>query len=229
MLLTGRKTGASLALPFHSTRAQAMQENAPFNYEAQCAVTLSDKFHGDKVSLVRFRGLLLNTIAHLTMLDKVKKGLFYGRDVPVELSPLGARLDLSNFPKTFAMALPTENGQVDEAHALFFNEENAAAVIHAIIGNATEAAEQLEILLTVLDGGTFDALHYVEEVGDSQWYNAIGVRAVGTTLAVAQRINIEKLRNRFGDKFSEYDANNRDLFAERQTMESSAVANTNDA
>jgi hypothetical protein len=49
------------------------------------------------------------------------------------------------------------------------------------------------------------------------------LNAVRCTFDECQRINIAKLRQRFPDKFTEYDANNRDLFAERSQLESNVV------
>ena len=183
-----------------------------FDYQEECAVTLSDKYYGERVSLRAFRVLLAECIDSLDKLDKIKKALFYGRDVPEAFASQLGQLNLRNLPYFIHKS---NDGTETE-----ITEDGATAIVHAIIGNATEAAEQLEMLLNSLDGQTFDALHYVEEVGDTQWYNAVGLRAVGCTFDTCNRMNIGKLRKRFADKFSEYDANNRNLFAERAALES---------
>ena len=98
-------------------------------------------------------------------------------------------------------------------------DEQGAAIIHGVIGIATEAGELLEALLNAMNGKSFDAVNMAEEVGDVQWYIALLAKHCGFTLEESQQINIAKLRMRFGDKFSEFDANNRNLKAERSILE----------
>ena len=85
---------------------------------------------------------------------------------------------------------------------------------------ATEAGELLEALhATAYRGETFDVANAGEEIGDGFWYDALLARACGLTFDGIQRTNIAKLRHRFPDHFTEYDANNRDLFGERRILE----------
>ena len=74
--------------------------------------------------------------------------------------------------------------------------------------------------LKVLDDISFDVTNFKEEIGDGMWYDAIGLEAVDGTIAETQNTNIAKLRARFPNKFTEYDANNRNLSAERKILES---------
>lgn len=100
------------------------------------------------------------------------------------------------------------------------SDEQGIAILHSILGMITEAGELAEILHKVLTGAEgFDPVHFVEEIGDSQWYEAIGVDAVHSNFDSVQRAVIAKLRHRFPEKFSEFDANNRDLLGERKALE----------
>ena len=97
--------------------------------------------------------------------------------------------------------------------------QQAIDYIHGVIGIATEAGELLEGLRDVLRGKSMDAVKVEEEVGDAKWYMAILARTFGFLWGNDERKNIAKLRARFPDKFTEYDANNRNLAVEREILE----------
>lgn len=181
----------------------------PFNYIAEANVTASNKFHGEKVPLHHFQAILLASIEIGKRLDAIKKSIFYGRDFPPAESYGVSFMDCN--------ALPPRLEGIDP--------HKAELIIHSILGKATESVELLELLNNVLFmGSQFDEINFVEEIGDGQWYDAIGLAAVDFTFDECQRRNIAKLRARFPDKFTEYDANNRDLFAERKILEGAAVS-----
>ena len=184
--------------------------NAPqpvFDYVAEAHLTASPKFYGELVPLAHFDAVLSQAIDALNALDRVKKCLFYGR----ELGPLA--LGVRDVSKDCAK-LPEWISDVPE------EDQAARNIIHAIIGKATEAGELLELLhATVINGETFDVANAGEEIGDGFWYDALLARACGLTFNGIQRTNIAKLRHRFPDRFTEYDANNRDLFGERRILE----------
>jgi NTP pyrophosphatase (non-canonical NTP hydrolase) len=78
----------------------------------------------------------------------------------------------------------------------------------------------LEALRAVtIENKEFDEVNMREEVGDVFWYFAILADTCGFTFEEAQRVNIAKLRMRYGEKFSEFDAKNRNLTAERTILE----------
>lgn len=177
----------------------------PFDYIEEAHVTASDKYHGAQVPLLYFVGTIAEAIEALNRLDEIKKTLFYGRDCGVPAPEVGAPT-LANLP-----AWISDHPEHDAA---------AVNVIHAIIGKATEAGELLEALhATAYRGETFDVANAGEEIGDGFWYDALLARACGLTFDGIQRTNIAKLRHRFPDHFTEYDANNRDLFGERRILE----------
>jgi len=173
-----------------------------FNYQAEALQTKSDKFYGDQVAFGALFGSSMRAISALRELDKVKKALFYGKIVDgVELGD-----SLSSCESLPLMLNPLDKSQ-------------ATDIIHSIIGKATEAGELLELLLSSFDKNEFDVVNFNEEIGDGQWYDAIGLAAVNSTIADSQRVNIAKLRARFPNKFTEYDANNRKLDIEREILE----------
>jgi len=186
---------------------QAQEQSAEvshFDYIAQAHVTASSSFYGERIPFEHMKKVLSDAIRALAELDKVKKALFYGK-------PLGlpeSEDNCAGFPIWIA------NNCRDE------DSERAANIIHGIIGAATETGELLELLFaTVIEGKPFDSVNLDEETGDAFWYFALLAKASGFTFEDAQRKNIAKLRKRYGEKFSEFDALNRNLSAERSILE----------
>ena len=79
-------------------------------------------------------------------------------------------------------------------------------------------SSDLEIECTGKDVN-FDIVNLLEENGDINWYQAIMMDALGGDWEQILETNIKKLRKRFPDKFTNEDANNRDLDAEREILE----------
>jgi len=183
--------------------------SAPFDYVAEAMVTMSPSWHGDDVSFAALRTVLAEAIEALTKLDKIKKALFYGRALPEDFQPQ-QDLPLSQHEPETCLTLP----------AWFEEDKYGEYVIHAIIGAATETGELLEALQKVIiKGEAFDEVNMREEVGDVFWYLAALAHTCNFTFEDAQRVNIAKLRARYPNKFTAFDANNRDLFGERRILE----------
>lgn len=168
-----------------------------FDYLVESERTLSDKFYGSEVKELHLRNLFIHFSNTASLMDKLKKGLYYGRDI--ELLPKHA---------TWNLAL----------------HEDKKDILHAIIGIATEAGELVDAYSEALRNRTeIDIVNLCEEVGDIFWYAAIIAREAGVSFEDIQRNNIEKLAKRFPDKFTEFNANNRDLSAEREILEKITV------
>jgi NTP pyrophosphatase (non-canonical NTP hydrolase) len=134
-------------------------------------------------------------------LDVLKKVIFYGKDITL---PVESTLELPDKMKQF---LVNESGR-------------RIKILHGIIGLITEAGELAEAALRFLkQHEDFDFTNLKEEGGDNQWYAAELFEAIQTTFEEVQRLNIAKLASRYGDKFSELRAQNRDLNAERKVLE----------
>lgn len=178
------------------------------DYQAAAQVTLSHQFFGEFVSTQKVQSVLTQAINALNELDVIKKVLFYGRGVD-NLPMITPERAIGSLPTT---------GQEE-------------TIIHALIGSATEAGEKLEALYEFLvmmqqykfllrpERPEFDVVNLVEESGDSFWYEAVFAEAVGTSLEHIKQTNINKLKKRYQSKFDAFEANNRDLEAEREILE----------
>lgn len=97
-------------------------------------------------------------------------------------------------------------------------------LIHAELGCCTETGESQDMVKKALIyGKPFDKVNVLEEAGDQLWYIALKLDACGYTMEQAMRANIEKLLKRFPQKFTEEAAINRDVDAERVTLEEHAT------
>lgn len=172
------------------------------DYIAEANLTKSNQFHGELVGLDYLKSVVRQSIVRLNELDLIKKALFYGKVYDQIIQPLTGERDSSNITNVFGS-----------------DKQVAIDIIHSIIGKATEAGELLELLIGTINGEVFDVTNFKEEIGDGMWYDAIALKAIGSDFPTEQKRNIDKLRKRYGEKFTEYDANNRDLASERKTLE----------
>lgn len=100
-----------------------------------------------------------------------------------------------------------------------------ARLIHGMIGVCTEAGElQDQVKKHLIYGKRLDMTNVMEEIGDVLWYCALTLDAAGFTFEECMRTNIDKLRKRFPDKFTQEQALNRDLDAERKALETAPIA-----
>lgn len=93
-------------------------------------------------------------------------------------------------------------------------------LLHAGMGLSTESAEILDSLKKVIYyGQPLDKTNLIEEMGDIFYYLAMMSRVLNVSFEEIMAINIEKLKARYGDKFTEDKALNRDLDKERKILE----------
>lgn len=93
-------------------------------------------------------------------------------------------------------------------------------LLHGLLGMCTETGEAQDMVKKALIyGKPFDKINVLEECGDVLWYIALALDACGFTMEQAMERNIEKLKKRFPDRFTEAAALNRDLAAERAALE----------
>ena len=89
-----------------------------------------------------------------------------------------------------------------------------------MIGMNTEQAEiQDQIKKHLFYGKPLDKTNLVEEMGDLFWYLGVMSHELGVPFDEIMAKNNAKLRARFGAKFSERAALNRNLEVERKTLE----------
>jgi len=151
------------------------------------------------------------------MLDGIKKQAFYG-DSEKLINELGQRLHNINEKSGILMQILEQHG-----HSGVVNEEHVdyldTRICHALIGMMTEAGELGECLHNGLETGEFDTVNIMEEFFDGDWYKAIGTDAIGGDWSEQWERIINKLKARFGDKFSEEAVKNRDKDKERAILE----------
>lgn len=93
-------------------------------------------------------------------------------------------------------------------------------LLHASMGLVTEAGEFQDMLKKhVFYGRELDEVNLKEEIGDVLWYCAIALNALESDFESVMQTNIDKLKARFPEKFTEEKANNRDLDKEREILE----------
>jgi NTP pyrophosphatase (non-canonical NTP hydrolase) len=93
-------------------------------------------------------------------------------------------------------------------------------LLHCGLGLATEAGEFLDaVKKTIFYCKDFDRINAKEELGDVLWYVALGASALGLTLDDLMESNIAKLKIRYPEEFAAQLALNRDLEAERRSLE----------
>lgn len=92
--------------------------------------------------------------------------------------------------------------------------------LHMIMGMQTEIGELTDIHKREFAyKKPLDKIHQTEEVGDILWYLANYCKINDISIEDAMDKNIRKLQARFPEKFTEHDALNRDLDAERKELE----------
>lgn len=93
-------------------------------------------------------------------------------------------------------------------------------IIHMIFGMQTEIGELTDIFKKSLAyGKEIDWVNTGEEIGDIMFYIASFCRITGIDLEQVLETNVAKLESRYPEKFTEYNALNRDLLHERKILE----------
>lgn len=93
-------------------------------------------------------------------------------------------------------------------------------LLHAGMGLTTEAGEFMDMLKKhILYGRELDLVNLAEEIGDMFWYAALACDTLGVSFEEIMEKNIAKLKARYGDKFTEAAALNRNLNVERRILE----------
>lgn len=85
-------------------------------------------------------------------------------------------------------------------------------LLHSMIGLCTEAGEFQDALKKhIFYGKEIDKTNLKEELGDLCWYISIALDELGFSYEEIMETNIAKLKARYGEKFTENAALNRDL------------------
>jgi NTP pyrophosphatase (non-canonical NTP hydrolase) len=161
------------------------------------------------------------------LLDGVKRSIYYNNDDRLNANFRGHISSIRRLANMLDDALDSRR----EFHSpsmlpadIFKSEFESASVnprlFHGVIGIATEAGELVEAMTPVVENGTnvLDVVNLDEELGDINWYEAILTDAGNLDWLQRQERNIAKLKKRYPDKYSDQDAVNRDLGAEREVL-----------
>lgn len=171
-------------------------------YNRLAVVTLSDEFHVDDAALQGAAVVIIDRFLEAgRQLDLLKKVLYYGK------APETLGKSYIDYIKNDVLSETTPLQQ---------------RLLHGAIGISTESVEILEqVYAHVTSKGTkeLDVVNLGEELGDVAWYQAIFLRDLTLDYYSILTINIKKLAARFGDKFSAFRAENRDLKTERGILE----------
>lgn len=93
-------------------------------------------------------------------------------------------------------------------------------LLHCCQGLCTEAGEAMDALKRhFMYKNHLDSVNLREELGDILWYIGMICERMGWDMSTIMERNIQKLRVRFPDKFTENSALNRDLETERKVLE----------
>lgn len=85
--------------------------------------------------------------------------------------------------------------------------DSSVDLCHAILGIGTESGELQDIYKKYLIyGKEIDFDNILEECGDLLWYIALALKASGYTMEEAMQSNVDKLKIRYPEKFTEKDA-----------------------
>jgi len=190
------------------------------------------------VNEVAFHAVLEIAIAAAKLADQFKRRLYYPtleKDVRLDrekmLESLGTLHGLSTFlggalesGMDFNDRMSSDEltrmtaGLPPEVRDFHLDKLNVR-LNHTGLGCFTESGELLEAIKAQYETGIIDKVNFGEEVGDIEWYQAIGFDETGVSEASCREKNIAKLRKRYPEKFTSLDALNRDLAGERAILE----------
>jgi NTP pyrophosphatase (non-canonical NTP hydrolase) len=106
------------------------------------------------------------------------------------------------------------------------SDDGIKRLLHAGIGLSTESGEFLDALKKhIFYGKELDRVNLAEEIGDLFWYLAIASDELKIDFESVMNKNIEKLKARYGEKFTEEKAENRNLDSERVILEKQKFTN----
>jgi NTP pyrophosphatase (non-canonical NTP hydrolase) len=116
-------------------------------------------------------------------------------------------------------ALKTETLDYEKT-ARLCSDQGLCRLLHAVYGLSTESGELLDQFKRhIYYGQKLDLVNVEEEMGDIFWYLAILADQLGVSFEQVMEKNIAKLKARYGEKFSQESALQRDLKNERDILE----------
>lgn len=124
-----------------------------------------------------------------TNLDQLKKIIFYRKDLPV----------------------PTSFEDLYTSYPEMTLTEEQFVTLHTVLGIVTEGAELISAMLKYLETGKLDKVNFGEELGDVAWYQGMWCGKNDVKMSDVLETNINKLKARYPEKFTDFLADNRNL------------------
>jgi len=116
--------------------------------------------------------------------------------------------------------MESANTQADPIPALLRTTQLTTDLVHIGFGLSGEVGEFVDsIKKHLFYGKDLDRVNLIEELGDIAWFWAYACRVLEVDPEKVLQINIDKLKLRYPEKFSEEKALNRNLFVERELLE----------
>lgn len=92
--------------------------------------------------------------------------------------------------------------------------------LHMVLGIVTEAGELADVFKkNMAYNKKIDWVNVAEELGDLMWYICNFCNINNLNIEEIMGVNVEKLKSRYPEKFTDEKANNRDLQREREILE----------
>lgn len=89
--------------------------------------------------------------------------------------------------------------------------EDGNLMVNGVMGLAGESGECVDLVKKMLfQGHPLNHEHLAKELGDVAWYLAVTSHAIGYTLDEVFQMNVDKLKARYPDGFSEDRSRNRE-------------------
>ncbi len=188
-----------------------MTDELSFEEFKALALRTESKIDSADINLEAFTKLIEMFVKVGTLLDYMKKGIYYKNYSKYDENYVQLVNDLN---ETFDRFL-TANSEKERENYNAFNYR----LIHALLGAMTESSEIAEHLHKYLTDGTVDAAGIGEEFSDHDWYKGIGFDELNLSEHICRRNVINKLMVRFPNAYSDELAANRDLESERKELE----------
>jgi len=121
--------------------------------------------------------------------------------------------------KLYAEAAKNTEAPLDTALITRASQNSSIRLMHASLGLFTEGAEFADALKKhVFYGAPLDKQNMAEELGDIMWYIALAADELDVDLDKILMANTVKLKSRYGAKFSQKSAKDRDLENEGKAL-----------
>lgn len=151
------------------------------------------------------------------LLDAVKKKAFYNNSEKYD------KIYVETFSKMVSLIYTIGYNYERIKEGIYeeeYPEDVNTRIAHGVIGIASEAGELVECLLKSLEPEEpLDIVNLGEELFDADWYKAVITDECNINWEEEWERIINKLRARFGEKYSDERANNRNLELERKILE----------